>query len=163
MLTRKYILFSAHHDHLGIGDPDKSGDTIYNGAIDNASGLAMLLASLQFFANLETPTERSVAFVSFTAEEAGLLGSLSFMTNLQPTQKPVCNINFDIGNLFGKTKDIVALGYDKGDIGNLFETAARKEGLTPAKDPQPDKGSLYLSYGLISITGQVLDQIVYPS
>ena len=103
----EYVVFSAHWDHLGIGKPDAKGDSIYNGAADNASGTAALLQIAKAFENLPAKPERTVVFLSVTAEEQGLLGSAWYAQHpVYPLAKTVANLNIDVLNTYGPTKDI---------------------------------------------------------
>ncbi len=152
------VVFGAHHDHLGI-DAEKEAagaDGIYNGAIDNASGVAMMLEIAQAFAALPEAPERSVYFVTFTAEEAGLLGSAYFAAHPPvPLAQMVANVNVDSGNLFGETDDIVGIGSERSDLRALLSEAARAEGMTVSSDAAPNQGLFYRSDQLAFARGGV--------
>ena len=108
------MIYTAHHDHLGVGEPDAEGDKIYNGAMDNASGVAQLLAIGKAFKALPTPPRRSIMLLFVAAEEQGLLGSKYYAEH--PTVAPgkiAANINFDGGNIWGRAQDIVYVGKGK--------------------------------------------------
>nr|WP_237717699.1 M20/M25/M40 family metallo-hydrolase [Pontibacter sp. BAB1700] len=105
------IIYTGHWDHLGIGKADATGDSIYNGAVDNASGVAGLLEIAKAFKNQPTQPERTVVFLAVTAEEQGLWGSAYYAENpVFPKEKTVANINMDMMNPYGKTKDVVLYG-----------------------------------------------------
>ena len=111
------IIYTAHWDHLGIGRPDKLGDSIYNGALDNASGTAGLLEMARAFKNMKAKPERTIVFLAVTAEEQGLLGSAFYSENpIYPVNKTVANINMDGLNRFGKTKDMVVVGQGQSEL-----------------------------------------------
>src|SRR5690606_3947857 len=106
----EYIVYSAHWDHLGIGDP-VDGDSIYNGAIDNASGVAALLELAHAFKAAEVPPGRSILFLAVTAEEQGLFGSAYYAENpVYPLSRTVANINIDALSPVGPTRDIAVIG-----------------------------------------------------
>lgn len=134
------IIFSAHWDHLGRGAPNAAGDNIYNGAIDNALGVAELLEMARRF-GAEPPTERSVVFISFTAEEPGLLGSQYYVEHpVFPLETTAAVINFDTGLLRGPTRDISVVGGGKTNLEQSVGEAATAFGrilLTPP-DPNAD-------------------------
>jgi Zn-dependent M28 family amino/carboxypeptidase len=139
------VVYTSHYDHLGIGTP-VNGDSIYNGARDNASGTALLLALADAFARLPKPPERSVLFLAVTAEEQGLLGSRYYAENpLFPLEKTAANVNMDAVNVWGATEDIVVLGADRSTLGPIVEEAARAEGLVLEGDPFPGQGYFFRS------------------
>lgn len=124
------IIFTAHHDHLGVGAPDAKGDSIYNGAVDNATGTATVLLLAQAFAKMETPPKRTIMFLTVTAEESGLLGAYYYNYNpAYPAAKTVANINIDCTNVFGPTHDITAVGPEYSDLGPLLKEKALIEGM----------------------------------
>lgn len=137
------ILLTGHHDHLGIGPPDQTGDTIYNGAIDNASGCALVLAAAAAMAGAEI--DRTVVFATVTAEESGLLGS-QYLAEHTEGFTFLANINFDVVNVYGSTEDIVPI-YDPDQpvILPLVEDCAAKENLTISPDPEPEQGEFFRS------------------
>ncbi|MCI0650505.1 MAG: M28 family peptidase [Planctomycetes bacterium] len=122
------VVIGAHYDHLGIGTP-VDGDSIYNGALDNASGTAGLLTLAEAFAGSRRRVSRSIMFTAFTAEEMGLLGSQAFVTWSPVTQDIVAALNLDGLELFGETADISALGMDQSSLGSIFNRAAAAEKL----------------------------------
>jgi Zn-dependent M28 family amino/carboxypeptidase len=147
-LRDEYVVFSAHWDHLGIGAPDKNGDTIYNGAVDNASGVASVLEMARVLSSLpaaERP-RRSILFLIPTAEEQGLLGSEWYSRHpLVPLGKTAANINLDSMNVLGPTHDFVALGAERSSLKTVVEAIARERGLRISPDPRPEQGSFYRS------------------
>lgn len=123
------VVLGAHYDHLGIGTP-VDGDSIYNGAMDNASGTAALLAAAEAFGLTGVRPARSLLFIAFGAEESGLLGSEAFVQRPTiPRKSIVAVLNMDVMNLSGKTEDISALGLDRSSLGEVFERAAKAEQL----------------------------------
>lgn len=142
----EYIIFSAHWDHLGIGKPDASGDSIYNGAIDNASGTASLLEFAKAWKSMKTPPERTLIFLAVTGEEQGLLGSSYYAQNpVYPVAKTIANINVDEVNNYGKTKDITVIGQGQSDMEDLLKEEAEKRGRYIAYDPTPEGGHYFRS------------------
>jgi len=144
-LKNEYVIYNAHWDHFGIG-AKVNGDSIYNGASDNATGVAGLLTVAKAFAML-SPPKRSVLFLAVTAEEQGLLGSQYYATNpLYPIEKTVAVINMDGLNTWGKTSDIVVMGFGASDLDSYARAAAEEQGgrvLVP--DAEPEKGYYYRS------------------
>ncbi len=140
----EYVIYSAHWDHLGIGAAVE-GDSIYNGALDNASGTATVMAIAKAFAENEPP-KRSVVFAMVTAEEQGLLGSQFYCENpLFPIKKTVANINMDGVNPMGIMNDVTAIGYGQSDIDRILEEEAKKQGRYVLPDQTPEKGSYFRS------------------
>lgn len=147
-LRNEYVVFSAHWDHLGIGAPDKTGDTIYNGAVDNASGVASLLEIARVLSNLPPAQKpkRSILFLIPTAEEQGLLGSEWYSQHpVVPLNKTAADVNIDSMNVLGPTNDFVALGAERSSLQALVEQIARERGLRISPDPRPEQGSFYRS------------------
>jgi Zn-dependent M28 family amino/carboxypeptidase len=145
-LADQVVLYSAHHDHLGIGEPDKTGDKIYNGALDNASGCSQLLAIARAFKALPQAPRRSILFVFVAAEEQGLLGSGYYATH--PTVAPgkiAADVNYDGGNIWGKTRDITYVGMEKSDLAQVVQRFAGAQGRTVKPDQFPDRGYYYRS------------------
>ncbi|WP_218079662.1 M28 family peptidase [Anthocerotibacter panamensis] len=143
-LKQQAVVFTAHHDHLGIG-PEVKGDRIYNGANDNASGVADLLAMAAAATQAPTP-KRSLYFVAVTAEESGLLGSKYFVENPSlPVTDIVANLNIDGGNLLGRTRDIIVQGEFKSTLGDRLREVAQGQGMRTAPDEFPEKGYFYRS------------------
>ena len=139
----EYILMMAHWDHLGIKE-DQSGDNIYNGAVDNASGTAGLLELANYFSNIET--ERSLLFLAVTAEESGLLGS-QYFAEYPPIKLSniVAGYNFDASLPVGKTRDVIVVGYGASELEDILKTELDKVGRYIVPDPQPEKGFFYRS------------------
>jgi Zn-dependent M28 family amino/carboxypeptidase len=145
-LADDYIVFTAHHDHLGM-NPDLPGeDKIYSGALDNALGVAAMIAAAEAFAALRPAPRRSVMFVSVTAEEGGLLGSGAFVAD-PPVElsRIVANFNVDSPQSFGLTHDVAAIGIDMSTLGEVLADVVREHGLRPEGDPNPAAGSFYRS------------------
>lgn len=140
------IVYTAHWDHLGIGRPNKEGDSIYNGALDNASGTAGLLEMARAFKNMKTKPERTIVFLAVTAEEQGLLGSAYYAENpLFPVEKTVANINMDGLNRFGKTKDMVVVGQGQSELEDYLNDAITKKGGYLSFDQHTEAGYYYRS------------------
>ncbi|MFO7894468.1 MAG: M28 family peptidase [Longimicrobiales bacterium] len=143
--TDEVVVFTAHYDHLGIG-PAVDGDSIYNGAYDNASGVSLLLEVADAFSALEEAPRRGALFVATTAEEAGLLGSRYYVQNpLFPLESTVAAINVDGANLWGETDDVVALGAERSTLGDVLRPRAEEMGLRVRPDPEPEKGGSFRS------------------
>ena len=143
-LRDEYVVFSAHWDHFGIG-PVVRGDSIYNGALDNASGTADLLAVARAAAAGAAP-RRSLLFVFVTAEESGLLGSAHFAQHpTVPVEKMVANINVDGGNLLGRTRDLRVLGDNKSSLGPALAAMVRPRAMRLTPDEHPERGYFYRS------------------
>jgi Zn-dependent M28 family amino/carboxypeptidase len=143
-LRKQYVALSAHWDHHGIG-PAVNGDSIYNGANDNASGVADLLAVARVAA-ASPPARRSLLFVFVTAEESGLLGSAYFaQTPTVPAAQIVANVNVDGGNLLGRTRDLNVLGDTKSSLGPQLAAMVRPEGIRLSADLHPEAGHFYRS------------------
>jgi Zn-dependent M28 family amino/carboxypeptidase len=139
------VIYSAHWDHLGIGRPDDRGDTIYNGALDNATGIAQLLEQARAFAR-EPRTERSVVFLAVTAEEKGLLGSEYYAQNpLFPAAKTVGVINTDGGSIYGPAKNFTISGNAKLGLLDMLIAEGKKQGRYYSPDPHPEAGHFYRS------------------
>jgi len=147
-LRDEYVVYSAHWDHFGIGAPDKTGDRIYNGALDNATGVAAVLEIARVMASLpaaERP-RRSILFLITTGEEQGLLGSEWYSRHpLVPVNKTAADINLDSMNILGPTHDFVPLGAERSSLKAVVETIARERGLRISPDPRPEQGSFYRS------------------
>lgn len=145
-LKDEVVIFTAHHDHLGRNDEQKGDDHIYNGAVDNAAGCAQVLAMAKAFTALPQPPRRSILFLFVAAEEQGLLGSKYFATN--PTIAPgrmAANLNFDGGNIFGRTRDISLVSKGKSSLDSIVEAFAAQQGRRVEGDAFPDKGFFYRS------------------
>lgn len=142
----EYIIYTAHWDHLGIGKPDEKGDSIYNGAVDNASGTAALLELARAFKNLQTKPERTVLFISVTGEEQGLLGSQYYAQHpVYPLNKTVAELNMDGINVWGKTKDIVITGQGQSELEDYVRKEAAAQGRYIAPEAHPEAGHYFRS------------------
>ena len=129
------VLIGGHYDHLGIGTPVE-GDSIYNGAVDNASGTAAVIAAAEAFVTSGVRPDRSILFMAFGAEESGLLGSQAFATRpTLPLRDLAAVINLDEMNLYGPTTDVSALGVNQSSLGDAFTSAARAEKLAVTVNP----------------------------
>ena len=145
-LADQLVVFTAHHDHLGVGKPDASGDTIYHGAVDNASGVAQVLAIARAFAALPQPPRRSILFALVTGEESNLLGSGYLATHPPvPVERIVADINFDAANTFGRTRDIAIIGKGKSSLDDVLAAAAALQDRVVTDEPYPGQGSFYRS------------------
>jgi Zn-dependent M28 family amino/carboxypeptidase len=140
------IIYTGHWDHLGIGRPDATGDSIYNGALDNASGTAGLLELARAFKSLKKKPERTLIFMSVTAEEQGLLGSQYYAENpIYPIEKTVANINLDGLNAYTKTKDVILIGEGQSDLEDYLKEEAEKAGGYVSFDTHPEAGLYFRS------------------
>ncbi len=145
-LADEAVVFSAHHDHFGIGEPDKSGDRIYHGAVDNASGCAQVLAIARAFAALPERPRRSILVVFVAGEERGLLGSGYFALHPTfPAGRIAADINYDGGNIFGRTRDVTLISAGKSSLDVIAELVARGQGRVLKPDQFPDRGYYYRS------------------
>jgi len=139
------VIYTAHWDHLGIGQPDAKGDRIYNGAIDNGTGLAQLIEQGRAFAHGPRP-QRSVVFMAVTAEEKGLLGSEYYAANpVYPAAKTVGAINTDVLGVLGPTRDFTVRGNQKFGLLDILVEEAAKRGRRYTPDPHPETGGFYRS------------------
>lgn len=140
------IIYTAHWDHLGIGTPDEKGDSIYNGAYDNASGTAGLIEMARAFKSMKNKPEKTVIMLSVTGEEQGLLGSAYYAQNpVYPANKTVADINIDELNRFDKTNDIVVVGKGQSELEDYLKEEAEKMGRYIAFETHPEAGSYYRS------------------
>jgi Zn-dependent M28 family amino/carboxypeptidase len=158
----EYVIYTAHHDHLGVGEPDATGDRIYNGAMDNASGVAQVLAIGKALKALPKSPRRSVMLLFVAAEEQGLLGSQYFAAH--PSVAPgriAADINFDGGDIWGRTRDIVYVGKGKSSLDVVVEGAAKAQERTVTPDQFPDRGHFYrsdqFSFAKIGVPAVYLD------
>jgi Zn-dependent M28 family amino/carboxypeptidase len=141
----EYVVYSAHWDHFGIGTPVK-GDKIYNGALDNASGVATVLEVARAFTKVQPAPKRSIVFLMVTAEEQGLLGSQYYsVAPLHPLEKTLANINIDGVNQWGRTSDLVLVGLGASELDDYVKTAAAEQNRTVKPDAEPEKGFYYRS------------------
>lgn len=139
------IIYAGHWDHLGVGE-SLDEDSIYNGANDNATGIAAIMEIAKAFKHATVPPERTILFVGLTAEEQGLLGSEYYAKNpIYPLSKTVANINIDAMSAFGATKDITVIGYGQSELDDYVEHAAELQDRTIRPDPHPSSGSFFRS------------------
>jgi Zn-dependent M28 family amino/carboxypeptidase len=144
-LGSETVIFSAHWDHLGIGAA-VNGDSIYNGAVDNATGCGILLEIARLWASLEQKPRRSALFLAVTAEEGGLRGSEYYATHpIVPPGKTAVAFNFDAFFPFGRTKDVVVTGAERTTFWPQVQDAAQRMNLAIRPDPRPEQGSFYRS------------------
>ncbi len=144
-LRNEYVIYSAHWDHLGR-DTTIAGDQIYNGALDNASGVAQLLSIAKGFTALPTKPKRSAMFVALTAEENGLLGARYFAAQPPvPLTRVLANINMDGFNQWGRTKDLTVIGFGNSTLDEVLADVLRPAGRVIVRDQEPEKGFFYRS------------------
>ena len=147
----EYVLYMAHWDHLGrtfapVGGGSAGGDTISNGAVDNATGTAGILSIARSYAEAETPPERSLLFVAVTAEESGLLGSAYLADDpIVPLNQIVGGINIDALLPVPPTRDLIVIGYGASELENLLQAAADERSMYLRPDAQPENGYFYRS------------------
>ena len=139
------VIYTAHHDHLGIGQPDANGDRIYNGAVDNSTGIAHLIEQARAFA-AKPRTERSVVFLAVGAEEKGLLGSEYYVANpLYPLGTTVGVLNTDSMGVNGLARNFGIAGTARLGLLDMLIAEGRRQGRTFSGDPRPEAGSFYRS------------------
>ncbi len=164
-LSDEVVVYSAHFDHLGQreADPDDpDADTIYNGALDNATGVAQLLAMARSFGTLTEAPRRSLLFAFVGAEEQGLLGSKYYARHPTfPPGKMAAVLNYDGGNIWGRTRDMTFVGMEKSNLGQLISELAAEQGRVVNPDQFPDQGFYYrsdqFSFAKIGVPGVYLD------
>jgi Zn-dependent M28 family amino/carboxypeptidase len=147
-LRSEYVIYSAHWDHLGVGAPDKNGDTIYNGALDNASGVAVVLGIAETIARMPAAQrpKRSSLFLFPTAEEQGLLGAEWYAKHpVVPLETTAANVNLDSMNVLGPTADFIPLGAERSTLKAVVEAVAHEMNLRVSPDARPEQGSFYRS------------------
>jgi Zn-dependent M28 family amino/carboxypeptidase len=147
-LADEYVIYTAHFDHLGTGEPNPADpeDRIYNGAMDNASGVGMLLAIGEAFRALPQPPRRSIMLLFAAAEEQGLIGSQYFAQQPpMPAGRMAANINFDSGNIWGETRDVTFIGFGRSSLDAVALDVAAYQGRTLKGDQFPDRGYYYRS------------------
>lgn len=144
-LNNEYMVLTAHHDHLGITESVR-GDSINNGALDNAAGVSSVLNMARAYKRLAPQLKRNVLFLIVGAEEVGLLGSKYWANHpTVPLTKVTADINLDGMNVYGKTKDLVLIGYGRNTVSDVIENVAGEEGREIKPDPHPDRGYFYRS------------------
>ena len=142
----EYIIYTAHWDHLGIGKPDAKGDSIYNGALDNASGAAALIEMARAFKSLKEKPERTIIFLAVTAEEQGLLGSEYYAEHpVYPLNKTVADLNMDVVDAYDKKKDIVITGAGQNELEDYVAEVAKQQGRYIAPEAHPEAGHYFRS------------------
>lgn len=141
----EYIIFTAHWDHLGRNFASKD-DGIFNGAVDNATGVAALLELAEAFAKSPTPPKRSLLFLSVTLEESGLLGSRYYVEHpIYPLKQTVATINMDAIQVIGKTRDVVVIGYGNSELEDILKRQAEAQNRIIVPEPTPENGFYYRS------------------
>jgi Zn-dependent M28 family amino/carboxypeptidase len=144
-LKDEYVIYTAHWDHLGIGLPDAKGDKIYNGALDNASGIAGLIEIARAL-KAAPPPRRSILFLAVTAEEKGLIGSKYYAENpIYPLAKTLAEINMDGLNQWGPTRDLTVIGLGNSTLDDVLKEVADAKGRVLRPDAEPEKGFYYRS------------------
>ena len=144
-LKDQYVVYTAHWDHLGVGAA-VNGDKIYNGALDNASGVAQVLEIARGFTAVEPRPKRSILFLMVGAEEQGLLGAQHYAERpIYPLAKTLANINVDGVNQWGRTKDLTVIGMGASDLDDYLRDAAATQGRVLRPDPESEKGFYYRS------------------
>jgi len=139
------ILYTGHWDHIGVGDPDAEGDRIFNGAVDNASGIAGLLEIARLYGSGPTP-ERSIVIIAFTAEESGLLGSEFYAANpLYPLETTVAGFNLDAMNVYGRLSGLGVTGYGQSTLDERLEGVAATQGRVIVPDTNNAAGTYFRS------------------
>ncbi|QSQ27831.1 M20/M25/M40 family metallo-hydrolase [Pyxidicoccus parkwayensis] len=146
-LSQEVVLYSAHHDHLGMKAGGQPGeDTIYNGALDNAAGVAAMLAVAKAFRELPQPPRRSILFAAVAAEEQGLLGSQYLAEHPPvPAGRVAANINIDGANIHGRTRDLTVIGLGKSNLDAVITALAKTQGRVVKADQLSDRGFFYRS------------------
>jgi Zn-dependent M28 family amino/carboxypeptidase len=141
----EYVIVTAHYDHFGVGETI-DGDSIYNGAYDNASGTALIMAMAHAMSSLDTPLARSVLFLSTGAEEQGLLGAEWYVQSpLVPLDRTVAEVNFDGANLWGLTTDMIVQGEERSELGAFVRRRAAEMELALMPDAEPQNGYFFRS------------------
>lgn len=161
-LKDEVVIYTAHHDHLGIGKPNEEGDAIYNGAFDNASGVGLVMAIAKGMKALPQAPRRSILIALVGAEEQGLLGSEYYAEN--PTfarGKIAANINYDTPNIWGHTHDVTFIGLGKSSLDQIVISVAAEQGRVVTADQFPSRGSFYrsdqFSFARIGVPAVYLD------
>lgn len=159
----EYVIYTAHWDHLGV-DPKLEGDKIFNGAMDNASGVATFLEIARAFSTAAPKPQRSILFLAVTAEEKGLLGAKYYAEHpLYPLNRTLANLNMDGASLFGRRSDIGIVGIGNSTLDDLVIAAAKKQNRTVRGDLSPEKGFYYRSdhfeFAKVGVPALYLDKI----
>jgi Zn-dependent M28 family amino/carboxypeptidase len=163
VLSKEAVIYTAHHDHLGMRPQTKPGeDTIYNGALDNASGVASMLTIAEAFTHLKTPPKRTLYFAAVAGEEQGLLGS-QYLAAHPPVHpgRLAADLNIDGIDIWGRTRDVVMIGLGKSSLDDYIRALAQMQGRVLNGDPEPDKGFFYrsdqLSFARIGVPAAFFD------
>jgi Zn-dependent M28 family amino/carboxypeptidase len=161
-LQDEVVIYTAHHDHLGIGTPNDEGDVIYNGAMDNASGVSQVMAIVKAIKAQPAAPRRSILVALVGAEEQGLLGSEYYAENPTfPPGKIAANLNYDGGNIWGHTHDVTFIGLGKSTIDGIVEGIAAEQGRVVKPDQFADRGYFYrsdqFSFAKIGVPAMYLD------
>jgi Zn-dependent M28 family amino/carboxypeptidase len=161
-LRDQAIIYTAHHDHFGIGKPDEHGDKIYNGALDNASGCAVLLEMARAWAQTTPKPKRSVYFAAVAAEEQGLLGSAYLGQHPPiPAGRIALNLNYDMLYEYGRVKDVTMNGIERTTFYPTAQRVTKALGLAITPDPEPEQGHYYrsdhFSFGKVGIPAVSVD------
>jgi Zn-dependent M28 family amino/carboxypeptidase len=144
-LRKEYVVYSAHWDHLGR-DPKLTGDPVYHGALDNATGVAGMLEIAREFAAMKPRPKRSLLFLATTAEEKGSLGAKYYAQHpLYQLRSTLADVNMDMLNPWGRTRDVIVLGLGSNTLEDLLKTAADRQGRILVPDPQPEDGGFFRS------------------
>jgi Zn-dependent M28 family amino/carboxypeptidase len=145
-LADEVVFLSAHHDYFGIGAPDETGDTIYNGALDNGVAMAQVLSVAEAFSALSKPPRRSVMVLFPAAEEQGLLGSKYYTEHpTMPPGKMAADINFELGNIWGRTADVTIFGKGKSTLEDVLADLVAEQGRYVTEESTPRSGWYYRS------------------
>jgi Zn-dependent M28 family amino/carboxypeptidase len=161
-LKDEVVVYTSHHDHLGIGTPNEDGDVIYNGAMDNATGVAQVMAIAKAIKALPEAPRRSILINLVGAEEQGLLGSEFYASNPTfPPGKIAANLNYDGGNIWGHTHDVTFVGLGKSTVDEIVAMIAEEQGRVVKPDQFSDKGYFYrsdqFSFAKIGVPAMYLD------
>jgi len=145
-LADEVVVLSAHHDHFGIGQPDETGDTIYNGALDNGVAIAQALSVAEAISALSKPPRRSIMVLFVAAEEQGLLGSKYYAEHpTVPPSKIAADINFELGNVWGRTADVTIFGKGKSTLEDVLAGLVAEQGRYVTEESTPRSGWYYRS------------------
>src|SRR5262249_53887279 len=141
----EYVIFTAHWDHLGI-DKTLKGDQIFNGAVDNASGVAAIMEIARTATQIQPRPKRSLVFMAVTGEEQGLLGSAYYADNpIFPLNKTLANLNIDEANVFGANPQVTAIGFGYTTLQDTLADVLSQQGRTVVPEGEPEKGFYYRS------------------
>jgi Zn-dependent M28 family amino/carboxypeptidase len=144
-MKHEYVLYTAHWDHLGR-QPVEAGGGIFSGAVDNASGVAGLLMLAQSFKRTQPGPDRSIVFIAFTGEEAGLLGSAYYVANpIFPLRETAGVLNMDMLHIGGPTRDVMVFGYGNSELEDYLREGALLQGRETHPDPNPEQGWYFRS------------------